>query len=61
MVIHSDYSYLENRMDRGVWRATVHRVAKSRTPLMKLSTHAHVEINECTNCPKKPKFMSEDK
>ena len=25
------YSYLENRMDRGAWRATVHRVAKSQT------------------------------
>ena len=27
------YSYLENLMDRGVWRATVHRVAKSQTQL----------------------------
>ena len=27
------YSYLENPMDRGVWQATVHRVAKSRTQL----------------------------
>ena len=25
------YSYLENSMDGGVWWATVHRVAKSRT------------------------------
>ena len=25
------YSWLENPMDRGAWRATVHRVAKSRT------------------------------
>ena len=25
------YSYLKNLMDRGVWRATVHRVAKSWT------------------------------
>ena len=25
------YSYLENSMDRGAWRATVHRVTKSRT------------------------------
>ena len=24
-------SYLENRMDRGTWQATVYRVAKSRT------------------------------
>ena len=25
------YSYLENPMDRGTWRATVHGVAESRT------------------------------
>jgi len=25
------YSHLENPMDRGVWRATVHRVEKSQT------------------------------
>ena len=25
------YSCLENSMDRGTWRATVHRVAKSQT------------------------------
>ena len=25
------YSWLENPMDRGTWRATVHRVAKSQT------------------------------
>ena len=35
------YSCLENPMDRGAWRATVHRVAKSWTPL---SMHA------CTDC-----------
>ena len=27
------YSSLENSMDRDVWRATVHRVAKSQTQL----------------------------
>ena len=27
------YSWLENPMDRGVWRATVHGVVKSRTQL----------------------------
>ena len=31
------YSCLENSMDRGAWRATVHRVAKSQT---QLSMHA---------------------
>ena len=34
------YSCLENLMDRGAWRATVHRVAKSRTWLKRLSMHA---------------------
>ena len=33
------YSCLDNPMDRGAWRATVHRVAKSRTRLKWLSTH----------------------
>ena len=32
------YSYLENLMDRGGWWAMVHRVAKSRTRLKRLST-----------------------
>ena len=27
------YSYLENPMDRGAWRATLHRVTKSQTRL----------------------------
>ena len=35
------YSCLENPMDRGTWRATVRRVAKSHTPLKQLSTHTH--------------------
>ena len=25
------YSYLENPMDRGAWRATIHGITKSRT------------------------------
>ena len=32
------YSCLENSMDRGAWRAMVHRVAKSQTRLKQLST-----------------------
>ena len=32
------YSCLENPMDRGAWRATVHRIAKSQTQLKWLST-----------------------
>ena len=36
------YSYLENPMDRGAWRCTVHRVAKSWT---RLRTHIAVEVH----------------
>ena len=32
------YSCLENLMDRGAWRATVHSVTKNRTGLKRLST-----------------------
>ena len=34
------YSCLEKPMDRGAWRATGHRVAKSWTRLKRLSMHA---------------------
>ena len=34
------YSCLENTMDRGAWRATVHRIAKSQTWLKWFSRHA---------------------
>ena len=33
MAAHSRFSCLENPMDRGLWWATVHRVAKSWTQL----------------------------
>ena len=39
------YSYLENPMERGAWRATVHRVAESRTQLKRMSTHTHTSQN----------------
>ena len=39
------YSCLENPMDRGVWWATVSRVAQSETPLKQFSMHA------CTRLP----------
>ena len=35
------YSYLENPLDRGAWRATVPGVAENRMRLKELSTHAH--------------------
>ena len=38
------YSCLENPMDRGAWRATVYRVAKSRTRLSDF-THTHTFPN----------------
>ena len=34
------YSCLEKPVDRGAWRADVHRVAESRTQLKQLSMHA---------------------
>ena len=37
------YSCLENPMDRGAWRATVHGVTKSQTWLKELSPKAHQE------------------
>ena len=36
------YSCLENPMDRGAWRPTVHKVAKSWTRLKRLSTHTSI-------------------
>ena len=33
------YSCLENPMDKGAWRATIHRVAKSQMWLKRLSMH----------------------
>ena len=38
------YSSLENPMDRGAWRATVHRVSKSRT---RLSYFTHMNSYIC--------------
>ena len=36
------YSCLENPIDTGVWRSTVHGVAKSQTRLKQLSTHVRM-------------------
>ena len=33
------YSFLENPMDRGAWKATVHQVAKNGIQLKQLSKH----------------------
>ena len=39
MATHSGILGLEKSVDRGAWRATVHRVAKSQTQLKRLSLH----------------------
>ena len=39
------YSCLENPMDRGVWRAMVHGVAKSQTRLKRFSTVYSLELS----------------
>ena len=39
-------SCLDNAMDRGTWRATVHGVAKSQTQLS-THTHTHTEQVQC--------------
>ena len=39
------YSCLENPIDRGAWRATVHRVAKSQIWLKRRSMQAHTRWN----------------
>ena len=33
------YSCLENPMDRGAWRAMVHRITKSQARVKRLATH----------------------
>ena len=39
------YSCLENPVNRGAWRDTVHRVAKSQTRVKQLSTHTCLSGN----------------
>ena len=41
------YSFLENPMDKGAWKATVHRFTKSQTWLTWLSTYTH-KLRICT-------------
>ena len=42
------YSCLENPMDRGAWRDTIHGVAENRTQLKRLSTHVQYIITDVT-------------
>ena len=46
MATHSN-SCLENPMDRGVWQATVHRIAQSQTGLKRLSNASTQKIKRC--------------
>ena len=40
------YSGLENPMDRGTWRATVHGVTKSRTRLSDSNNKEHLDYED---------------
>ena len=42
------YSCLENPMERGAWKATVHKVTKSWTKLKRLSMHAALYLGMST-------------
>ena len=46
MATHSSVLAWRILMDRGAWRATIHRVTKSWTGLKRLHTHAHVKEEE---------------
>ena len=48
------YSCLENPTDRGAWRATLHRVTKSRTRLKRLNPPTHTSAK--TPLPTKDLF-----
>ena len=41
------YSCVDNYLDRGAWRAKVHRVAKIQTQLKQLSTQTHDSFIPC--------------
>ena len=51
------YSFLENPMDRGAWRATVHGVTKSQA---RLSDRAHTHTSPITaHAKRQPTFWTE--
>ena len=45
-----EYSGLENPMDRGAWRATVHGIAKSGTRPSDFTFPFTYAVKECSNC-----------
>ena len=53
------YYCLENPMDRGAWRSTVHGITKSQTRLKRISTHAIKSIDQ--NLHFKTKWTSRTK
>ena len=55
MATHSSILALENPMDRGAWRATVHRVTKSRT---RLSDFTSLHFHSPVGLPYKPRYYS---
>ena len=50
MAAHSSIFVWRIPMDRGAWRATVHRVAKNRTQLKGLSTHTLLHTHWISGC-----------
>ena len=44
------YSCLENSMDRGAWRTTVHKVTKNWTQLSAQHTHTHTHKTSPSTC-----------
>ena len=52
------YSCLENSMDRGAWRATVYRVAKSQTQLSMHATHGDRMRCELSSQVREDTFIS---
>ena len=53
------YSYLENPMNRGAWRATVHGVTQSWTQLKQLSTHVRIATSRIVVVMFPPFFSKE--
>ena len=55
------YSCLENSLDRGAWRATVHRITKSWIQIRWLSTHTEQLSIRMTWRPQKTFSATKDK
>ena len=51
MASHSSYSCLRNRMDRGVWWATVHGAAKDLDTIKWLNNNKTTALNNIEELP----------